>query len=197
MSNWIVGPRMMSEHHCIHFGLNLCRPSNNSVDIERRRLSGIDTEVLVRKLGDDFNKSRNGEAPVLPVPDPNSLTYAYSDAVTEVLDKLAPIQKKTLTDQLEQRWVKSLLEIDLQVFKTDRKSFLRNIDTTKTTFHCSRIETAVSKQFFNVDVDDLIGGKKALTAVIPSNIPTNKLANAFSEFFDSLVREFRSHLPVP
>lgn len=82
---------MMSEHHCIHFGLNVRRPSNTRVDIERRRLSGINTEVLVRKLGDAFNKSRNGEALILPDPDPNSLTCAYSDAVTEVLDKLAPI----------------------------------------------------------------------------------------------------------
>ncbi|PIK53332.1 hypothetical protein BSL78_09749 [Apostichopus japonicus] len=62
VSNWIVGPRMMSDHHCIHFGLNVRRPPNTRVDIERRRLSGIDTEVLAKKLEEAFNKSQQGDA---------------------------------------------------------------------------------------------------------------------------------------
>ncbi|PIK58997.1 putative SEC14-like protein 2 [Apostichopus japonicus] len=171
--------------------------------------------VLAKKLEEAFNKSQQGDAPVPPNPDPDALACAYFDAASEALDELAPIQKKTVIDKprarwwtdaltgerknvrrLEQRWRKSQMSIDLQIYRTASDVYHRNIDTAKTAFHRGRIETASSKQLFNI-VDDLIGGKKAVTAVMPSNIPMSKVANAFSEFFDSRVREFRSHLPVP
>ncbi|PIK40132.1 hypothetical protein BSL78_23033 [Apostichopus japonicus] len=204
---------MMSDHHCIHFGLNVRRPPNTRV-VLNAVVSGIDTEVLAKKLEEAFNKSQQGDAPVPPNPDPDALACAYFDAASEALDELAPIQKKTVIDKprarwwtdaltgerknvrrLEQRWRKSQMSIDLQIYRTASDVYHRNIDTAKTAFHRGRIETASSKQLFNV-VDDLIGGKKAVTAVMPSNIPMSKVANAFSEFFDSRVREFRSHLPV-
>ena len=45
--------------------------------------------------------------------------------------------------------------------------------------------------------DNLIGGKKELASILPSNLPASEIPEAFSDFFQERVKQFRENLPAP
>lgn len=85
--------------------------------------------------------------------------------------------------------------MDREIFFAKRLEYCRTADTAKADYHRFRIEAADTKKPFGI-VDELIGSKKALANVAPSNIPLAELPGVFSRFFDDKVSKLVEGLPV-
>ena len=89
--------------------------------------------------------------------------------------------------------MKSGFEIDRQLFRDAHDHYSKLVDNAKTRYNQSRIEDADSKKIFGI-VDDMINNKRENASKFPSNVPTEELPNAFSDFFIENVLKLRNSI---
>ena len=98
-----------------------------------------------------------------------------------------------------ERRMKSGLEIDRHLFRDARDHYSKLVDDAKTSYHQSRIDGADTKKLFGIG-DGMINNKRENASKLPSNIPTEELPNAFSDFFIEKVLKLRNSIspePLP
>ena len=96
--------------------------------------------------------------------------------------------------RLERQWLHSQLEVHRQIFVDARSAYSRQVNDTKSEFHCSRIGTANTKLF--AIVDRLSGNKKALASVLPDQ-DHSTLPDTFADFFSQKIEVIRSEMLTP
>ncbi len=139
----------------------------------------------------------------------------YNDKLTEIFDKHAPEQTKTITvrkhtpwtteeikpekqtlRKLERKMKRTKLEIDKQNFKTQKLKYKKILDDKRTEHYSNLIEENCNdpKGLFKVINKAL--NKKEDTA-FPPGVSDNELANEFLDFFDGKIERIRTELDGP
>ena len=206
VTNISIGDTTGSDHSRIDFGLRIAKDPPTRTTVKRRRLAAMDRDSFCEKISALQSPKTS---------DPDQLCQLYKDIVTEALDELAPEKTRISNDtprvpwwkeelltqrkkvrELEARWRSSNLEVDKQIFSAAQNDYYRNVDAAKEDYHRNRISSASSKQLF-VIVDELVGGKKALSNIISTNIPPVQIAGEFASFFENRVKRFRETMDLP
>ena len=156
-----------------------------------------------------FRKDANDTLLALPKTDDlNEKIKRYNTALTNVVNKHAPILSKTITivpdapwfdaeyrnlrklrRKAEKKFRKSQLDTDKKVYQSLRKQAVNLAFDKKKQFVSSKLEQGCSKTLYAV-VNELIDNKKQ--AVLPKAESDASLANKFQIFFREKIEKIRS-----
>ena len=139
-----------------------------------------------------------------------SLIEAYNSSISVTVDRHAPLQEIKSKDtsrklwynntihearqkrrQLEQKFRKAPLEINKQMFLSQRDIVVKLIDDAKTTYYRDKLTSANTKEVFSV-IHELLSPRT--TQQLPPAGTTLELANSFIDFFHSKVSKIRTEL---
>ena len=211
VSSVTINRLLPSDHAEILLELRVVKPANKKSIIKQRNLSNVDWDLLKSKLA-PLQSMVNFQNQ-----DVSTLLDTYSSVVLTALDELAPVKEKTIVDRPNAPWydvklsdarkvlrraergMKSGLEIHRQMFRSAREHYTQLVDDAKTIYYRDRIAEADTKKLF-VIVDGMINNKRAIASKLPTNIPSEKLPNAFSDFFTDKVMKLRNSIspqPLP
>ncbi|XP_070552124.1 uncharacterized protein [Ptychodera flava] len=196
---------MNSDHSLIRFDLNLRRPTPKKVSISRCNFRTVSIDV--------FQDEISMKLSTYPLDfDAEVISTFYCNTVTEILDTLAPIEKKLVTEKvrapwyceellmlrknvrrLESKYRSTKLEIDRQIFLIKRIEYFRRCDELKADYHRARIQEADDKKLFKI-VSELSDTKAINAKALPSEIPLKELPSRFLSYFNSKVAKLREGL---
>ncbi|XP_070549536.1 uncharacterized protein [Ptychodera flava] len=196
---------MNSDHSLIRFDLNLRRPAPKKVSISRRDFRTVNIDVFQDEISTKLS--------TYPLDfDAEAISTFYCDTVTEILDTVAPIKKKLVTEKvrapwyceellmlrknvrrLESKYRSTKLEIDRQIFLIKRIEYFRRCDELKADYHRARIQEADDKKLFKI-VSELSDTKAINAKALPSEIPLKELPSRFLSYFNSKVAKLREGL---
>ena len=133
--------------------------------------------------------------------DVESAALQYDSTLRTIIDKHAPVKSKAITirseavwyteeihdarrirRKLERKWRKSGLEVDFQIYTSQRQAVTRLVHETKTDYYCADIQTNAkdSKLLFKT-VDTLL--HKSGEPPLPACDSPSHLANTFQDYF--------------
>ena len=194
---------LMSDHSVLNFCIRITCPPSGRSKIMRRSMVQLDIKEFSDRLA-PLNQSLN------EINVDNLVKLYYSKAI-EALDLLVPEKQKVVSDKPKAPWVtqelrnerkelrrferklnKSGLEIDRQIYKTQRSVYNRNADQVKSDYYRNKITDATSKQLFSI-VDDLCIGKTTMLGTLP-DVPSELLAERFLLFYRKKIEDLRHGL---
>ena len=197
----------LSDHAAVHCSLNLQKQKHSKREITYRKLKCIDHV----KFALDISESDLLQNPKTNLED---LVNQYNTELSRILDKHAPVCKRTITirpskpwynneiseakhyrKQLERKWRKTKSTSDRQLFVAQRLKVTRLIDQAKTDYYGSKITGCADdqKSLFKI-VEQLLHNKG------PEKFPTHNdsfhLAETFSSFFINKIVKIRDQLDI-
>ena len=194
-----------SDHAAIHFHVDKNRPPTSHILSQRRKLSGIAINELKGLL--TVSLDRNDEHS-----DVDSLVAHYNHSLNSALDKLAPVESKSVVNKprpkwfsaaqlekrrivrsLERKWQQTGLTVDKEVFVTARLAYKKYLDEQKTAFYRSKIGNAGNTRALFDLVDEISGSKKLSRDVLPDLDPTS-MPQVFSDYFHDKIVQVRKTL---
>ncbi|XP_077977133.1 uncharacterized protein LOC144432736 [Glandiceps talaboti] len=200
--DWILP----SDHAALHFSSTFTRPRPRKILQSSRKLANIDTSVLQHKIASSSLSSLS-EADMSAT----ELVTAYNNVMTTVINKVAPVYNKQVLDkarapwfteellltrqklrQSERQWRKTGLVVHEQMFKSAQNVYMAKLHDAYSFYHCNRIAGADTKRLFRI-IYDIAGTKGALASNLPE-LDSNKLPDAFANFFRSKIEKIRETL---
>ena len=187
--------------------LNLQRPKAPTASITTRRLKTIDISDLRNDLRSTLAELDFASKDV------ESCVESYNLSLSNILDKHAPTQTRTVRlrpnspwfnndirlekqkrRRLERKWRRTKLEVDLQMYCEQKNTVNKLIDQAKIKYYSCQINEKAGdqKQLFNV-VNDLL--QKSKKPLLPQSDSDEALAEQFSEFFSTKIMEIREQFP--
>ena len=146
----------------------------------------------------------------LQLTDVDEIVNTYSHVLTSLIDKHAPMRTKLITlrpscpwynqelhdakhlrPKLERRWRKSRLTIDHEIYRTQCSLVNKLLRHARINYYSEKLEACGrdQKSLFKV-TNTLLG--KANVAALPSDRPSGKIAQDFSDFFVGKVDDIRA-----
>ena len=189
-----------SDHHSVRFRVLTSKPPLPKKTISFRRFKSLDVEEF---KADIFQS----ELYSIKTDDPNELVEKYNTVLRNLLDKHIPVQTKSVTvrplapwynqdisdtiilkKKAERTWLKSRDPYDKDIFCQLRNSVTNKIKSAKKSYFQEKISSAQnSQQSLFKCVNELLKTKKK--AVLPNNIPDDKVANELSSFFTGKIEK--------
>ena len=187
--------------------LKLQRPKAPTASITTRRLKTIDISDLRNDLRSTLAELDFASKDV------ESCVESYNLSLSNILDKHAPTQTRTVRlrpnspwfnddirlekqkrRRLERKWRRTKLEVDLQMYCEQKNTVNKLIEQAKIKYYSGQINEKAGdqKQLFNVVNDLLQNSKKPLLTQSDSD---EALAEQFSEFFSTKIMEIREQFP--
>ncbi len=190
---------------------------NILMDVDMRKPPLIKKEVTFRKTRsidkDKFKADMKSTMENIKLNDNlHDMVSLYNDKLSEVFDKHAPEQTKTVTvrkytpwtteeikpekqtlRKLERKMKRTKLEIDKQNFKAQKLKYKKMLDDKKTEHYSNLIEENSNdpKGLFKV-INKALNKKEDIA--FPPGVSDNELANDFLDFFDGKIEKIRSEL---
>ena len=189
-----VKNHLLSDHFAVHFSLSISRPSRPIKTINYRNYKNIDIPAFKSDL-------KKLELQSTTLYDPDELAIAYNKVLSQILDKHAPLKRKSSVirplapwyndtidvvrkevRKAERTWRKTALTVHQQIFKEKRNQLTNTIKTAKKSYMQEKIKAADQSQkaLFQC-VDEFL--YKSKVSALPTNIPAENLPNEFSNFF--------------
>jgi len=195
----------LSDHNSITFNLKVGNSHPIRKDTEFRNVKSIDIC--------DFNNAILASDLTKPLPScTDDVVSKYNTVLRELLDKHAPLKKRSIAQrqtqpwinpeileakrvrrQCERRWRKSSLHVHRIAYKESCEEVKQRIKEAKATYFIKQIDDCDGDQgkLFQI-VDKLLGrGKPSL---LPEYSVASVLAQTFNEFFVSKISNIRSIL---
>ena len=135
VDNIRVQDHLISDHFVVYFSLAITRPPRPTKTVSSRNYKKLDVKALKNDL-------INSELSIITSNDPEELATAYSDVVSKLLDKHAPLKTRTIVirplapwynnivDALrkevrkaEKRWRRTGLTVHKQIYKETNKHY--------------------------------------------------------------------------
>ena len=184
----------ISDHKAIVCSLHVGKPPavRKLVSVRNYKLINVDN------LCKDLLESHDLQS--LP-DDVESAALQYDSTLRTIIDKHAPVKSKAITirseavwyteeihearrirRKLERKWRKSGLEVDFQIYTSQRQAVTRLVHETKMDYYCADIQTNAkdSKLLFKT-VDTLL--HKSGEPPLPACDSPSHLANTFQDYF--------------
>jgi len=196
-----------SDHYPIFLRLPLHKPQKIKKEISYRKHRSINKQSFQSDLkSTDFVKNSQQFDSV------DSCVASYNKSIEQLLEKHAPIKKRTITlrpespwfndslqsakrskRQLEKQAIKSGLQSDRDAAKAQCNLYYSLIDQAKEDFYTSRIDEAGhdQKKLFNI-VNSLLNGND--NRPLPLHDNELDLAERFSDFFIAKIDKIRSDI---
>ncbi len=185
--------------------LNVNKPEYTKNIVTYRKLKAINHEDFACDI-------MNSDLITKPHSDLPALIDQYNSTLSTVLDKHAPLKTRSFTQRpnnpwyndeiaeakrkrkrLERKWRKTKLQIDRDLYKTQRLLVNSLISEAKSKYYQDQITTcANSKDLFNI-VDSLLHQKGK--PKLPSSQTHQELADNFNDFFVSKIVKIRASFP--
>ncbi|KAK7113027.1 hypothetical protein V1264_012392 [Littorina saxatilis] len=146
----------------------------------------IETQCKI-KLEDGLRRLLDKHAPTTERRVPSGRTSPWYSAISGQLR-----QAKRDRRRAERRWQKSKLTVDEQIFWTAKEAVAQLVQRAKEDYWSSKIESSASTKGLFSTSNRLLGKSKDST--LPTDIPTEDLSDAFSDFFSSKVQKIREEL---
>ena len=197
----------ISDHFAIKFKLLSEKIHFQRKSVTFRKLKSLDT----KSFQTDIEVSTLHTSPLGDISD---AIEQYDRVLSELLEKHAPIQRKTITirpsapwysEQIrdakllrrkyERRWRRTKLCIDHDIYKEQCKLVSNMIDNARSTHYNEQIITNSSDQKALYQVVDKLMHRKS-EPMLPSHDSLEDLANKFADFFADKIVRIRSDLDV-
>ena len=204
LANFAVDNTMPSDHAAIHFSSTIHRPPPSKTTKQHRILSSIDLSALKDSISSELNQCN-------PDDDVNVLVDCYNQALTQAIDRQAPLHTKVMTNkprapwftndlleerqqlrQLERKWTHSKLEVHRQIFVGARKLYNAKLNEAKSSYFQQRISDADQRELFSI-VDEISGCRKLSSKILP-DIDCSILPDVFADFFVKKIVDIRNGL---
>ncbi len=200
----------IADHFAITCTLNLKKPPDPTKHIITRHLNAIDIDAFCEDIVKSNLYNSSQATPFCSLEDQAKV---YSDTLSAILDKHAPAKKRTVKirpdkswfndeirdekkkrRQLENKWRKSRLEIDRQLYCEQKQKVNCLINKAKYD-HYNQLFTEHAKdqkRLFQI-ADKLLHRQKA--SPLPSSESDLTLANDFSSFFINKIKNICDNFP--
>ena len=194
----------LTDHAAIHCLVRMKRPPRPLKTVEFRKLKAIDVEHFSRDLA-------GLPLCVSPSDDIDAFLSQYNSGLVSVLDKHAPIIRKTVsirpdnpwcTDEIrlakrrlrkqEKKWRRTELEIDKQIFKDLRDGVNLMCDKAKESFLNRQITENTGKRSLYKLIDSFLLPKPGLR--LPRHDSLQSLVDRFGNYFTEKINTIRANL---
>jgi hypothetical protein len=205
LSDVSVYDTLISDHAAVLFKLKSKRPPLPKKELEYGKLKRIDMD----KFAQDIRSSSLFSSTYTDV---NQFAEAYNQVLSELLEKHAPLQQKTITlhpsapwytdeikeakqerRQADRKWRQSGLTVHKQIFQELKIKVDTMISNSKVDYYNQKINESSDSQrsFFNC-IDELLNRKQS--SKLPDHNSDKTLAHQMSQFFVDKVSTIRSKL---
>ena len=193
--------QLPSDHAAIHFKTTMMKsPPEKSVKLHRP-LKTIDPNIFRHELSTALSNLNQ-------IDDINALATKYDEAITSVLDQLAPKKSKTIIHKtrakwfssdllhkrqllrsLERKWLKTKLTVDKLMFEKAKFDYKICCDELKAEYYKLKIDEA--QNVFKV-IDEISGEKSLSANILPDSVTPDMFANFFVEKIDKIREGLKS-----
>ena len=194
-----------SDHSAVIFNLPSKSPGLPTKVISYRKWRNIDTTSLKEDINDSALLSSDTHISV------SQAVQLYDNGITKIIDKHAPVvtkeikirpntswytseiaREKRKRRKLERKWRKSRLQIDRDIFKSQRQHVNSLICKAKQEYYAERISNAKGhKELYSV-CNELLNKQK--TSVLPKHDCAKDLADRFINYFTDKITVIRDNL---
>ena len=198
----------LSDHKALFSHLNMAKPSVPTREVSSRNIKGISHCSFSHDLNamvSNFETSSNNNA--------DTLANAYNESLRSIIDKHAPILKRTVKDRhsspymndevrearrvmrrAERKWRKRTIDLHIyrDIYKNELKKYNKIKEYHKKQHITSKIESCTTQKQIFVTADELLGKKK--TKVLPTIFDITELPEKFSQYFSEKVKSIRDEL---
>ena len=197
----------LSDHAALHCVLNIAKPKPIRQIISYRKLKSINQE----EFGADLKKSNLIANPETEL---DQLIEQYETTLSDILEKHAPLKKCIITirpfngwytqeiteakkfrRRLERRWRSSRLEIDRQLFTSQRDVVWKMIKEAKAVYFENKISSCENPRELYKVINTLL--HQRFKPKLPVHDSDHELAVKFSGYFDAKIIKIRSELDCP
>ena len=199
---------LLSDHHVILCRLKLPKPRPTRKQIRYRRYGAIDNDLFeCDLLASSFVSA--------PVGDTHTQCEQYNNELSTIMDKLAPMIRRTTNVREEQprrtydlpsmrrdvrraerKWRQTQLVVHRQMYTYVRDAFKKGIATAKSTYYCGEIESSANDARKLFRVAGYIMGRSRLPLSPNGDDSDADLAERFSAHYVAKITQFHSHFTV-
>ena len=192
-SNIITSPviptTLLTDHHAVEFELRYGKPARQTHRVQYRKYSSIDQNTFTEDVRSMFTTNLEKHVDCFA---------AYQDAVTDAVDKHAPIMTRVVTvrpktlwhtqelsdakrdlRRAESRWRKSKLVVHREIFTSCRNDYRRNLIATKAEYYSTMVYEAGRNMKKLFDVTNTLLGRTT-PSLFPNSTDGVPLADKIS-----------------
>lgn len=187
---------ILRDHFAVTFAVKASKPAPVRKLVSYRNLRTIDID----SFRDDIRKTEFFNKECIPS-DIDGFMMEYSDSLTSILDKHAPMINKTITlrptcpwyteqlhepkhekRKLERKWRETKLTIDHHIYRTQCSNVNNMLKQARVEYYTSKIESyGIDHKSLSKITKDLLGDTSEV--ILPSDSSSERLAQKFSDFF--------------
>ena len=197
-----------SDHSAVIFDLPLKSPGPPSKTITYRKWKDLDIAALTCDIDESSLTSADVRSSWTSV---SEAVQQYDDTLKHIIDKHAPVitkevkirpntswytsdiaQEKRKRRKLERKWRKSRLQVDRDIFKSQRLHVTSLITKAKQVHYSEKIQNATNhKELYGV-CNELLNKKKL--SILPEYDSAKELADRFINYFTDKITVIRENL---
>ena len=203
-SNLEVNDMLLSDHFWVTFTCAFAKPDIVKKHVSYRNITKICRETFLEDIENSSLASPNNSNNVC------DLVKIYNDALSELLDKHAPMKDRVFTihnnapwytceianakrdcRKAERRYRNTGLTIHKQIFQDAQTHMHTLIDKAKQDHYKNKVKEANQKDLFKI-VNELVDTKDSKS--LPTHSSPKELADRFCDFFSSKIASIRQDL---
>ncbi|XP_060563505.1 uncharacterized protein LOC132722906, partial [Ruditapes philippinarum] len=198
---------ILRDHFAVTFDVKASKPAPVRKLVSYRKLRAIDID----SFRDDIRKMEFFNKECIPS-DIDGFMMEYSDSLTSILDKHAPIINKNITlrpacpwyteqlheakhekRKLERKWRETKLTIDHQIYRTHCSSVNKMLKQARVEYYTSKIESCGNDhKSLSKITKGLLGDTNEV--ILPFDSSSERLAQKFSDFFIGKIETIRNNI---
>ena len=197
-----VGVRI-SDHNVVGCTLFERKPTANKVEVKWRNFQKIDSVKFQSDLKCQFDKIMN-------ISDVDALAHAFEKSVINILDKHAPLLKRSqnirskqpwynsdihdarrIRRKFEKKWRKTGLEVYHEQYLNENKKVNELIENAKKIYISEKLQTANNSKTVYRVVNELLNNSNK---VLPAHENAENMSNKFAKYFQEKVAKIYSGL---
>lgn len=199
--------KVTKDHYAVIFNTVAEKPPPIRKTVTYRKLNSIDIDSFKSDIESSEILRDNLEST-----DPEQLVGVYTNVLSTLLEKHAPLQTKTivlrpscawytqelhdakhLRRKLERKWQSSKLTVDHEIYRNQCAKVNNMLVEAKANHYLDKVAACGrdQKQLFQI-TKDLLNGPTETS--LPTNIKTHKLPQEFSDFFVKKIETIRDEI---
>ena len=201
-----IKDKLISDHSAVLFDLQIKKPPLPTKEIAYRKIKSINIESFIQDIkNSQLNDCLSSDKDV------NELATMYNTILGTLLEKHAPLKRKTITihpkapwysieiqaakktrRQAERKWNSTGLTIDEDHYRDLNLEVNNMITESKCNFYQSIMKESQSQGILFKCIDELLGKKKV--SKYPEHTSPKELSDQMSKFFVNKIKKIRSEL---
>ena len=200
-----VTPPWVSDHSIVHIKLSIDKPVLVTKTITCRKWKDIDINSFRHDISCSKMLAYKGDSV-------SDLVSCYNKTMSHLLDKHAPLRRKTITVHPQAEWYTSELELEKRKRRRLERIYRKSLSSTDAQdflvqcAYYSELLVKTRQQFYVTKIEDSSGDQRSLFKVLnkllhreyeqqlPAFDDLNELVNRFADFFRNKIHNIRLNL---